>query len=171
MDDVLPGGYRYARSGLGRFGEGRRMTYRSREVDRFMEGLDHPLKEEIERLRAAILGSNERITEHVKWKAPSFRYAGEDRVTFRFTPGGAPSWSSTGAPRPRATPRSSPVGTRRRPSYDFVHLTSGCKVLPRWLRLLGLSYALIQLAEQRFGEREAVPRGQLAHQLPAPLPS
>jgi hypothetical protein len=62
------------------------MANRSPEVDRSMERLDHPLKEEIERLRSAILGSNERITEHVKWKAPSFRYTGEDRVTFRLYP-------------------------------------------------------------------------------------
>jgi uncharacterized protein DUF1801 len=62
------------------------MANRSPEVDRFMEGLDHPLKEEIEQLRSTILGSNERITEHVKWKAPSFRYTGEDRVTFRLYP-------------------------------------------------------------------------------------
>jgi hypothetical protein len=51
-----------------------------------MEELDHPLKEEIEQLRAAILDSNDRITEHIKWKAPSFCYAGEDRVTFRLYP-------------------------------------------------------------------------------------
>ena len=51
-----------------------------------MEGLDHPLKEEIERLRSAILDSNDNITEHIKWKAPSFCYAGEDRVTFRLYP-------------------------------------------------------------------------------------
>ncbi len=51
-----------------------------------MEGLDHPLKDGIERLRAAILDSNAQITEHIKWKAPSFRYADEDRVTFRLYP-------------------------------------------------------------------------------------
>ena len=51
-----------------------------------MSGLDHPRKEGIERLRAAILGSNDRITEHVKWNAPSFCYAGEDRMTFRLFP-------------------------------------------------------------------------------------
>jgi hypothetical protein len=62
------------------------MPNRSREVDLFMSGLDHPLKEEIERLRAAILDSNHGITEHVKWNAPSFCYAGEDRVTFRLYP-------------------------------------------------------------------------------------
>jgi hypothetical protein len=62
------------------------MSNRSQEVDRFMSGLNHPLKEEVERLRIAILDSNDQITEHIKWNAPSFRYAGEDRVTFRLYP-------------------------------------------------------------------------------------
>ena len=62
------------------------MPNRSQEVERFLRGLEHPSKEGIERLRAAILDSNEGITEHVKWKAPSFCYAGEDRVTFRLFP-------------------------------------------------------------------------------------
>lgn len=86
MSNVLPGEVRYARVGFSRSEEGRRMPNRSREVERFMEGLDHPLKEEIGRLREAILDSNDRITEHIKWKAPSFRYADEDRVTFRLHP-------------------------------------------------------------------------------------
>lgn len=51
-----------------------------------MGGLDHPRKEGMERLRTAILNSNDGISEHVKWNAPSFRYAGEDRVTFRLYP-------------------------------------------------------------------------------------
>jgi hypothetical protein len=51
-----------------------------------MSELDHPLKEEVEQLRTAILDSNDQITEHIKWNAPSFRYAGEDRVTFRLYP-------------------------------------------------------------------------------------
>ena len=62
------------------------MPNRSQEVDRFISGLDHPLKEEVERLRTAILDSNDEITEHVKWNAPSFCYAGTDRVTFRLFP-------------------------------------------------------------------------------------
>ena len=56
------------------------------EVDRFMQSLNHPLKEGVEQLRAAILESNDQITEHIKWNAPSFCYAGEDRVTFRLYP-------------------------------------------------------------------------------------
>jgi hypothetical protein len=48
-----------------------------------MAGLDHPLKEGVATLRGAILAADPGITEHVKWNAPSFRYAGEDRVTFQ----------------------------------------------------------------------------------------
>ena len=42
------------------------------EVDRFMAALDHPLKAEIEAIRALILGADRRIKESVKWNAPSF---------------------------------------------------------------------------------------------------
>jgi hypothetical protein len=55
----------------------------SPDVDRFMAELDHPLKEGVVDLRRAILAADPGITEHVKWNAPSFRYAGEDRVTFQ----------------------------------------------------------------------------------------
>jgi hypothetical protein len=57
------------------------------EVDRFMAGLDHPLKEGVQQLRTAILAANDTITEHIKWNAPSFVHAGQDRVTFRLHPG------------------------------------------------------------------------------------
>jgi hypothetical protein len=59
----------------------------SSDVDRFLAGLEHPLKAGVEQLRAAILASDPAITEHVKWNAPSFCYAGVDRVTFRLQPG------------------------------------------------------------------------------------
>jgi hypothetical protein len=63
------------------------MTGRAGDVDAFMAELRHPLKAGIEQLRSAILASNEQITEHVKWNAPSFRYGGVDRATFRLQPG------------------------------------------------------------------------------------
>ena len=63
------------------------MPRRADDVDGFMAALDHPLKAGIERLRAAILSAGDGISEHVKWNAPSFRYAGVDRVTFRLQPG------------------------------------------------------------------------------------
>jgi hypothetical protein len=62
-------------------GNNARMTDGSIEVDVFMAGLDHPLKETVSNIRAAILGWNDEITEHIKWNAPSFCINGEDRVT------------------------------------------------------------------------------------------
>lgn len=43
------------------------------EVDAFMQLLNHPLKAEIEAIRA-IIKSNRKIAERVKWNAPSFFY-------------------------------------------------------------------------------------------------
>ncbi|WP_229263710.1 DUF1801 domain-containing protein [Cohnella cholangitidis] len=57
-------------------------TNNSKLVDEFMNSLEHPLKKEIEEVRKIILSANDRITEQIKWKAPSFRYNNEDRVTF-----------------------------------------------------------------------------------------
>jgi hypothetical protein len=62
------------------------MPTHAADVDRLMADLTHPLKAGVEQLRAAILDSNNQITEHVKWKAPSFCYGGEDRVTFKLYP-------------------------------------------------------------------------------------
>jgi hypothetical protein len=60
----------------------------SPEVERFLATLDHPLADAIAGLRNAILTSDPEIAEHIKWNAPSFRYAGDDRVTFRLPPQG-----------------------------------------------------------------------------------
>ena len=43
------------------------------EVDDFMHKLDHPMKTELEALRALILGTDPTIAESIKWNAPSFR--------------------------------------------------------------------------------------------------
>jgi hypothetical protein len=45
------------------------------------------LKDAIIDARAAILASDERISEYVKWNVPSFCYQGDDRVTFMLQPG------------------------------------------------------------------------------------
>lgn len=42
-------------------------------VDAFMAALDHPLKAEIEAVRALILGLDPAVGEGIKWKAPTFR--------------------------------------------------------------------------------------------------
>ena len=55
------------------------------DVDGFMERLDHPLKAEIEAVRAIILGTDEQIRESIKWNAPSFAIA-EHFATFKLRP-------------------------------------------------------------------------------------
>lgn len=49
----------------------------------FLSELKHPLKQEIEEVRTIILGADDRLTEHIKWNAPSFCMNGEDRITFQ----------------------------------------------------------------------------------------
>jgi len=56
------------------------------KVDTYMAALDHPLKGVVEAVRAALVGSNPKIDEQIKWNAPSFTWAGEDRVTFNIRP-------------------------------------------------------------------------------------
>jgi hypothetical protein len=53
----------------------------TKEVDLFMQALEHPLKNEIEFVRKIILESDLNILEQVKWNAPSFRHK-YDFVTF-----------------------------------------------------------------------------------------
>ncbi|WP_338780271.1 DUF1801 domain-containing protein [Metabacillus sp. FJAT-52054] len=54
----------------------------SEQVEEFMINLEHPLKNEITEVRSIILASCGKLTEHVKWNAPSFCINGEDRITF-----------------------------------------------------------------------------------------
>lgn len=58
------------------------------EVGKYIDELKHPFKTGIAHLRSAILAADARISEHIKWNAPSFCYDGDDRVTFRLPPKG-----------------------------------------------------------------------------------
>jgi hypothetical protein len=65
------------------------ITHEEREnwaVSDLISDLDHPFRSEVAELRKLILGSDERITEKIKWNAPSFCWDGEDRVTFKLQP-------------------------------------------------------------------------------------
>lgn len=55
------------------------------EVHAFMARMQHPLKEEIESVRALILGIDPRIKESIKWNAPSF-YLEDHFCTFKLRP-------------------------------------------------------------------------------------
>jgi hypothetical protein len=56
------------------------------DVINFLDKLSHPFKKEIEEIRKIILKSNDKLTEHIKWNAPSFSIDGNDCVTMNFTP-------------------------------------------------------------------------------------
>jgi hypothetical protein len=43
------------------------------DVETFLASLEHPFKREVLALRQLILGVDQRITEGIKWNAPSFR--------------------------------------------------------------------------------------------------
>ncbi len=62
------------------------MSNRSDAVERYLAALDHPRRAEIAEIRESILVADERITEQIKWKAPSFCWNGDDRVTFLLQP-------------------------------------------------------------------------------------
>lgn len=61
------------------------MPPRPPTVPAFLAALEHPHKAGIERLRGAILALDPRITEEVKWNAPSFRLD-DHFATFRLHP-------------------------------------------------------------------------------------
>lgn len=56
------------------------------EVTIFLDKQNHPFRSEIETLRLIILGANKQITENIKWNAPNYCFAGEDKITMRIQP-------------------------------------------------------------------------------------
>jgi hypothetical protein len=57
------------------------------EVSAFIATLEAKWRAPFAALRAGLLAYSE-VTEHIKWKAPSFCHAGDDRVTVRVQPKG-----------------------------------------------------------------------------------
>ncbi len=57
------------------------------DVADYLDRLQHPRRADILRIRSAILAAEPGLSETVKWNAPNFVLAGEDRVTFRLQPG------------------------------------------------------------------------------------
>lgn len=50
-------------------------------VNEYMEKLEHPLKAEMQAVREIIKASSDKLSERIKWAAPSYYYK-EDLVTF-----------------------------------------------------------------------------------------
>jgi hypothetical protein len=49
---------------------------RNPDVDRWLDQADRPLEATMRRARDIILGADERVTESIKWKTPTFAYRG-----------------------------------------------------------------------------------------------
>ncbi|MBX3065542.1 MAG: DUF1801 domain-containing protein [Anaerolineae bacterium] len=61
------------------------MPKKQENVDDYLSKLDHPLKAETEALRAIIKGVNPKISEQIKWNAPSYSYSDKEYIaTFNF---------------------------------------------------------------------------------------
>ncbi len=46
------------------------------QVDEFMAKLDHPFKDELQRVREIVLSADSTMTEVIKWGGPTFMYKG-----------------------------------------------------------------------------------------------
>lgn len=55
-------------------------------VQIYLDGLDHPMKPEILKIREMIFEVNPNLTEQIKWNAPSFCLNREDKITFNLPP-------------------------------------------------------------------------------------
>jgi hypothetical protein len=55
---------------------GKRPRNANADVDRWFEKLDHPLKGAMQLVRQHILEADERISETIKWSAPTFAFKG-----------------------------------------------------------------------------------------------
>ena len=56
------------------------------EVTTFLDKLKHPLRKEIDEVRAIILSSGAGLEENIKWNGPNYSVGEDDRVTMRIQP-------------------------------------------------------------------------------------
>lgn len=56
------------------------------EVTLFLDGLNHPYRNEIEVLRELLLTTVKDLEESIKWNGPNYTFHGEDRITMRILP-------------------------------------------------------------------------------------
>ena len=52
------------------------MSNRNPDVDRWLDESAHPLEATMRRARDIILGADDRVTESIKWKTPTFEFKG-----------------------------------------------------------------------------------------------
>ena len=57
-----------------------------KEVTKFLDRLNHPFRNEIDKLRSLILQANSELVENIKWNGPNYSLRNEDRITMRIQP-------------------------------------------------------------------------------------
>lgn len=62
------------------------MTVLNDEVTKFLDVQNHPLRDEIEKLRSIILNATSGLTENIKWNGPNYCFKEMDRITMRIQP-------------------------------------------------------------------------------------
>lgn len=60
---------------------------KSQTVEEFLNALSHRRIDDIRALRRIMLSVDPGVSERIKWNAPSFCWAGDDRITMRLHPG------------------------------------------------------------------------------------
>ena len=55
-------------------------------VTAFLDALHHPLRQEIDQLRQAVLSANAGLSENNKRNSPNYCFKSEDRITLRIHP-------------------------------------------------------------------------------------
>ena len=58
----------------------------NKDVTAFLDDQNHPLRKEIEELRACILAANPNLSENIKWNSPNYCFNGDDRITMKIQP-------------------------------------------------------------------------------------
>jgi hypothetical protein len=56
------------------------------DVTRFLDGLNHPFRNEIDLLRQLILETGTGLAENVKWNGPNYAVNNLDRITMKIQP-------------------------------------------------------------------------------------
>jgi hypothetical protein len=56
------------------------------DVTRFLDGLNHPFRNEIDLLRQLILETGIGLSESIKWNGPNYAVNNQDRITMKIQP-------------------------------------------------------------------------------------
>jgi len=62
------------------------MSNINEDVTVFLDGQDHQLRKEIERLRTIILNVDGNVMENIKWNGPNYTFNNQDRITMKTQP-------------------------------------------------------------------------------------